>query len=152
MLNFVVPVDGSEPSAEAIKQLLKYLGWMKDDVDIHLLNVQPRIPYGKRVTSVVGRDRIARYQQEDGETALKPAKKALDKAGVAYRCSIGIGEPAEVIVQYAIKNGCDQILMGTRGMGSLSGLVLGSIATKVIELSPVPVVLMKKRGSAAKKR
>jgi nucleotide-binding universal stress UspA family protein len=152
MLNFLVPVDGSEPSAEAIKQLLKYRGWMKDDVDIHLLNVQPPIPYGKRVSAVVGHDRIARYQQEDGEGALKPAKKALDKAGVTYRCSIGVGEPAEVIVQYAIENGCDQILMGTRGMGSLSGLVLGSVATKVIELSPVPVVLMKKRGSAAKKR
>ena len=152
MLNFLIPVDGSEPSGEAVKQLLKYRGWMKDDVDIHLLNVQPRIPYGTRVTSVIGRDRMARFQKEDGEAALKPAQKALDKAGVTYHSSIGVGEPAEVIVQYAIKNGCDQILMGTRGTGSLSRLVLGSVATKVIELSPVPVVLMKKRNSAAKKR
>jgi nucleotide-binding universal stress UspA family protein len=152
MLNFLIPFDGSEPSGEAVKQLLKYRGWMKDDVDIHLLNVQPNVPYGKRVTSVIGRDRMARFQQEDGEAALKPAQKALDKAGVPYHSSIGVGEPAEVIVQYAIKNGCDQILMGTRGTGTLSRLVLGSVATKVIDLSPVPVVLMKKRNSAAKKR
>jgi nucleotide-binding universal stress UspA family protein len=151
MLKFLIPVDGSEPSEEAVKQLLKYLGWIKDDVDIHLLNVQPSVAYGKRVSSVIGRNQLARYQQEDGEAALKPAKKVLDKAGVSYRSSIGFGDPSKVIVEYAIKNGCDQILMGTRGIGSLSGRLLGSVATRVVELSPVPVVLLKKQDPAAKK-
>jgi len=32
---------------------------------------------------------------------------------------------------------------GTRGLGSVSNLVLGSVATKVIHLSPVPVLLVK---------
>ena len=149
MLKFLIPVDGSEPNEDAVKQLRKYLSWIKDDVEIHLLNVQPQIPYGKRVSSVIGRNRIERYQQEDGLIALKPARKLLDQARVPYHCSIGVGEPAHVIVDYAKKKGCDQILMGTRGMGSLSGLVLGSVATKVIELSPVPVVLMKKRRPGA---
>ena len=152
MLNFLIPVDGSEPSEDAVKHLLTYLGWIKGGVTVHLLNVQPRLPYGKRVSSVVGHDRIAHYQQEDGEAALKAARKVLDKAGVTHHWSISVGEPAEAIVQYASENGCDQILMGTRGMGSLSGLVMGSVATRVIELSPVPVLLVKKRGSAAKKR
>ena len=152
MLKFLIPFDGSEPSEEAVKQFLKYLGWIKDDVEIHLLNVQPNVAYGKRVTSVIGRNQLARYQQEDGEAALKPARKVLDKAGLSYRSSIGFGDPSKVIVQYAIKNGCDQILMGTRGVGSLSGRLLGSVATRVIELSPVPVVLLKKQDSAAKTR
>jgi nucleotide-binding universal stress UspA family protein len=152
MPKFLIPVDGSEPNEAAVRELRKYLGWMKDGIELHLLNVQPAIPYGKRVTSVIGRERVARYQQEDGLAALKPARKLLDQAGVPYQFHIGVGEPAEVIVQHAIKNGCDQILMGTRGMGSLSGRVLGSVATKVVELSPVPVVLIKKRSAAARKR
>ena len=151
MPKFLIPVDGSEPSGEAVKQLVKYLGWMNEGVEIHLLNVQQPIPYGKRVSSMIGHDRIAKYQEEDGLLALKPARKLLDAARVPYKCSIGVGEPAQVIVDYAKKNGCDQILMGTRGMGTLSGLVLGSVATKVIQLSPVPVVLMKRRGAVAKK-
>ena len=46
MPTFLIPVDGSEPNEAAVKELRKYLGWMKDDVELHLLNVQPRIPYG----------------------------------------------------------------------------------------------------------
>jgi nucleotide-binding universal stress UspA family protein len=37
--------------------------------------------------------------------------------------------------------------MGTRGVGSLTGRVLGSVAAKVVELSPIPVVLVKKRSA-----
>src|SRR4051812_28539560 len=82
MLKFLVPIDGSTPDEKAVKELIRYLGWMNDDVDIHLLNVQPSIPYGNRVTSVIGRERIARFQQEDGLAALKPARKVLDLAKV----------------------------------------------------------------------
>lgn len=145
MLNFLIPVDGSEPADATVKQLIKYLGWIKDEVRIHLLNVQPSFAYGRRVSAVIGKSNIARYQQEDGEAALKAAKKVLDKAGISYRASVATGDPSRVIVDYATKNRCDQILMGTRGMGSISGRMLGSVAARVIETSPVPVVVMKKR-------
>ena len=152
MLKFLIPVDGSEPNAQAVKELRKYLGWIGEKVEIHLLNVQQRIPYGKQVSSVVGHDQISRYQQEDGMAALKPAMKLLDGAKVRYQYHIGVGEPAEVITQYAKEKRCDQVIMGTRGMGSVSSLVLGSVATKVIQLSEVPVLLAKKRDSSASKK
>lgn len=152
MLKFLIPVDGSEPCTQAVKQLAKYLGWMKEEVEIHLLNVQQRIPYGRRVSSVLGRARIALLQKEGGLAALKPARKLLDGTKVRYHYHIAEGEPAEVITQYAREKGCDQIIMGTRGMGSASSLMLGSVATKVVQLSPVPVLLAKKRGPAARKK
>ena len=150
MLKFLIPVDGSEPAAETVKQFRNYLSWIGPEVEIHLLNVQQRIPYGKRVSSVIGRGRIARYQQEDGSAALKPARALLDKAGIPYQHHIVVGDAAETIIQYAKEKGCDQILMGTKGMGSLAGVVMGSVATKVIQLSPVPVLVMKKRRPAAR--
>ena len=70
--------------------------------------------------------------------------------GSAIRYSIEVGDPAETIVQYAREKNCDQILMGTQGMGSLSGFVMGSVASKVVHLSPVPVLLTKKRGPAVR--
>lgn len=147
MLKFLIPVDGSEPSSEAVKQLRTYLGWLKEGVEFHLLNVQPRMPYGYRVSSVVGRNVIASYQQEEGLAALKPARKLLDAAKVRYQHHVGVGDPVEVIIQYAKERGCDQIIMATRGMGSVSGALLGSVATKVVHASPVPVLLMKKRAA-----
>lgn len=143
MLKLLVPVDGSESSSRAVNHLIKKLGWFKDGAEIHLLNVQHPIPYGNRVSSVIGHDKIAQFHQEEGMAALKNAMKKLDAAKLKYHYHIGVGEAAEVICQYAKDKGCDQIFMGTRGLGSVSGLVLGSVATKVIHLSPVPVLLVK---------
>lgn len=142
-MKLLVPVDGSKCSIRAVEHLLKKLGWFKGGVEIHLLNVQPPIPYGQRVSSVVGRDRITKYHQEEGLAALKAARHKLDAAKVKYAYHIGIGDEAEVIADYAKREGVDQIFMGTRGLGGISTLVLGSVATKVIHLSPVPVLLVK---------
>ncbi len=41
------------------------------------------------------------------------------------------------------KLGCDVIVMGTRGLSSVTGLLLGSVATRVIHEASVPVTLIK---------
>ncbi len=142
-MKILVPVDGSKCSIRAVDHLIKKLGWFKGGAEIHLLNVQHQIPYGRRVTSVVGHDRIAKYHQEEGLAALKSARRRLDAAKVDYQYHIGVGDEAEVICQYARDKGVDQIFMGTRGLGRVSTLMLGSVATKVIHLCPVPVLLVK---------
>lgn len=142
-MKILVPVDGSKCSNRAVDHLIKKLGWFKGGAEIHLLNVQHQIPYGRRVTSVVGHDRIAKYHQEEGLAALKSARRRLDAAKVNYQYHIGVGDEAEVICHYARDKGVDQIFMGTRGLGRVSTLMLGSVATKVIHLCPVPVLLVK---------
>ena len=143
MVKFLVPVDGSESSKRVVDDLIKRRAWFKDGVEIHLLNVQPPIPYGERVSNVVGHDRIAKFHQEEGMAALKPAMAQLDAAKVPYHHHIGVGDPAEIICKYVKEKRCDQIYMGTRGLGSVSNLLVGSVATKVIHLSTVPVLLVK---------
>lgn len=142
-MKILVPVDGSECSNRAVDQLVRKLGWYKGGVEIHLLNVQHQIPYGRRVSEALGHDRIAKFHQEEGLAALESARGKLDAAGVKHEYHIGVGEEAEVICQYAKDKGVDQIFMGTRGLGQVSTLVLGSVTTKVIHLSPVPVLLVK---------
>ena len=143
MLKFLVAVDGSAPSGRAVDHLIGHLGLLKEASEIHLLNVQHQIPYGSRVTSVVGHDKIAQFHREEGLAALKAAMQKLDAAGIKYHHHIGVGHEADVICQYAKEKGCDYIIMGTRGLGTVSNLVLGSVATKVIHLSAVPVLLVK---------
>lgn len=143
MLKFLVPVDGSEPSLRAVDQLAGRLGWFKEPVEIHLINVQPPVPYGGRVSAVVGADKLEKYHQDEGMATLKPAMQRLDAVRVKYHYHIVVGEAAEEICRYAKDKGCNQIYMGTRGLGKVSGLVLGSVATKVVHLSPVPVLLVK---------
>jgi nucleotide-binding universal stress UspA family protein len=63
--------------------------------------------------------------------------------GLACVPEVRIGAAAEVIVAYAAEQGCDAIVMGTRGMGAVAGVVMGSVAQKVVHLASVPVTLVK---------
>lgn len=141
MLRLLVPVDGSEVSRRAIDQLLKGLGGYKEPAEIHLLNVQH--PLHADVSMFVSADQIRQFHHDEGMKALRPAREKLDAAGVPYAFHIGMGDPAEVISQYAKEKACDQIILGTRGLGAVAGILLGSVATKVIHLSDVPVLLVK---------
>jgi nucleotide-binding universal stress UspA family protein len=54
-----------------------------------------------------------------------------------------MGEPAPAIAAHVERHGADGVIMGTRGLGTVGGLVLGSVATKVIHLVECPVTLVK---------
>lgn len=142
MLKLLVPVDGSECSDRAVDFVLTMKEWCKDAPDIHLLNVHHHLPYA-RLASAIEHDKLQQYYRDEGMKALQSAREKLDAAGVRYAYHVGVGEPAEIVAQYAREQHCDQIVMGTHGRGRMSGLLLGSVATKVLHLVTVPVLLVK---------
>lgn len=142
MFRILVPVDGSETSTRVVEFLLRKLDLYKEQAEIHLLNVQPALHYG--FSSFVSREQVARFHHEQGIEALAGARAKLDAVRVPYQFHIGVGDdPAQVIAHYVRDKRCDQVLMGTRGLGALAGMLLGSVATKVIHLVEVPVLLVK---------
>jgi nucleotide-binding universal stress UspA family protein len=84
----------------------------------------------------------SKHYSEEGGKALAPARKLLDAAGIHYVPHILIGEIAQSLVGHVQKTGCKMLYMGTRGMSAMSNLMVGSVATKVLHLCPVPVVLI----------
>ena len=142
-MKILLPVDGSESSSRAVDYVIHHMDALKGGVEVHVLNVQHHMAYGSWVGSFVSQDAIREYQTEQGQAALKPARERLDAAGVKYQHHIGVGDEGEVIARYAQEKGCDLVCMGTRGLGSVTSLLLGSVATKTIHLSPAPVLLVK---------
>ena len=140
-MKVLIPVDGSDSSARAIDHLLKTVARMKEAGEIHLLNVQPPLP--SQAASHGSQDALKEHHQEEGMAALGRAMQKLDAAGVEYVHHIAVGGAAEVITRFAKEQGCDQILMGTRGMGAAANVVMGSVATQVVDLADVPVILVK---------
>ncbi|MDP4126249.1 MAG: universal stress protein [Bacillota bacterium] len=55
-----------------------------------------------------------------------------------------ISNTADLILDYAIQNSFDLIVMGTRGHSNLKGLIFGSLAHTVLTRSIIPVMLIKK--------
>ena len=139
-MNLLIPVDGSDNSNHAVLYATKMAAGAK--TELHLLNVQPEVVSG-HVKMFVSQDQINAWYHDEGMQALQSARAILDAKKIPYEFHIGVGSAAETITAYAKQKGCDQIVMGTRGAGAISNLVIGSVATKVIHLADVPITLVK---------
>lgn len=142
MLKVLVPVDGSKNSDRAVTHAIGFIANSKAPVELHLLNVQLPIVSGG-VRMFIKHEDIEAYHQDSGQDALRTAREQLDQAGQAYAHLVRVGPIGETIAAYAKNQSCDLIIMGTRGLGAVTGMVLGSVATKVIHLADAPVTLVK---------
>ena len=141
MLKFLLPVDGSDTSNKAVAAFIKRVDWYKERPEIHLLNVQ--FPLRGNVPMFIDKESIDLYHQEEGIKELLSARALLDQAGIAYRFHITVGVPFDMILRYAEEINCDQIVIGPRGLGAMKGVLLGSVASKIIQLSTIPVLVIK---------
>lgn len=141
MHKILVPMDGSE---NALRALQHVIGLHRDKLalEIIILNVQPRIDSG-HVRTFISKDVIDEYYRDEAEKALAPAKAALAAAGVPYKTATEVGHVVEVICAQVEKLGITDVVMGTRGMGTLGKLILGSVATQVMHEIHVPLTLVK---------
>lgn len=136
--NILVPVDGSDNSLRALKFAAQRFR-DASHVQLLLLNVQPAMPASSRVKPAMIKDHHKRMSEE----ALAPARTAAERLGAMFDCYFRVGDPAEVITNFARRAKCAEIIMGTRGLGRIRGLLLGSVTMKVIHLTTVPVTLVK---------
>ena len=142
MTKVLVPLDGSEQSLHAVDHVIRGAGHDGAAPEVHLLNVQPQILSG-HARMYLKKDLIDEYYQEEALKALKPAQDKLEQAGIKYVSSHQVGNTPELVAKYVKSKGCDIVVMGSRGLGSMHGMVLGSVATKVLHLVDVPVTLVK---------
>jgi nucleotide-binding universal stress UspA family protein len=141
-VKILVPVDGSENALRALRHVLEARDWYREPPEVHLLNVQHPVASGA-VKRFISADELRDFYDAEGQAVLQPGRELLQRSGLSFHCRVAVGDTAPAIVQYATQEGCELIVMGTRGMGAVASALLGSAATKVIHLSSVPVMLVK---------
>jgi YjbE family integral membrane protein len=139
----LLAVDGSEHAANAVRHVLAMRASLRDPraLDVHLINVQR--PVSGDVATFVTSAALDDYHRERSEQAMAPARALLAAAGVTAHEHRRIGQPGPAIAEVAQAEDCDLVVMGTRGLGSYTGALLGSVAQSTVESSAVPVVLVK---------
>ena len=141
MLKILLAIDGSEHSLQAVAYLIKRASTAKDQYQVALVNVQ--YPLHGTVASFVNGTQVKQYHHDEGMKMLGPAETELSAAGITYTHHLFVGEPAEVISRFAQEQSCDEIVIGSRGLGNISNMLVGSVASKIIHMAKVPVVLVK---------
>ena len=142
-MKILLAVDGSKFSLDAVDCLIGHADWYREKPVVELVTVHLPVPKLAGMGMVVGKNQIQKYYEEEGEAALAAAKKKLDKARIEYKASVLVGQVAESIVAHASKARCDQIFIGTRGNTAAANLLLGSVSTKVLHISDIPVLLVR---------
>ncbi|HKB58407.1 MAG TPA: universal stress protein [Gallionellaceae bacterium] len=141
-MKILIPVDGTASANRAVEYVIASRNWLKETPQVLLLNVQWKIATGN-VKLFISQQTIDDYYREQGTAALKHPRALLDAAGMAYSYHISVGIPASAILDYAAEHKVDQIVLGAGEKRTLSALLLGSVADKVLHLAALPVVLIK---------
>ena len=140
-MKILVAVDGSDISVRAAKHANALAKRLAKPAKIFLVAVDPAPFPG--VVSRIGKEAMERIHAENHERMLAPARRALARSKADVREVAVVGEPAEAILAAAQANKADIVVMGSHGRGSVKGILLGSVSSKVIAQSELPVTIIR---------
>lgn len=140
-IRLLVAVDGS-PSALRATEYAAKLGRELPRCEVHLLHVRPSLTYGGVLVS--SHDALIKHwSATDAEAAFAEPTGMLDQAKQAYTLHIEDGAPDARIVNATRTLGIDLVLLGTRGLGRVASVIMGSVADAVLRQAPIPVTMVR---------
>ena len=140
-MKILLPVDGSDISLEAVRFAVR-LARDGLDASVVLANVQePASLY--EILVAHDAEVLDRISAEAGVHAMMQAEALLQQAGIAYEREVAKGAPAHTLVDILENYGCDLVVMGARGQGTLRSALLGSVSHEVLHAAGVPVMIVK---------
>jgi len=139
--HILLPVDGSAHADRAAD-------WAVDLAHLtegRILLLYCHRPFPKVIGEPYLQNMIT-HTLEDAHKSLKPYCDRLHHAGVQFEDRIMEGPAGKAIIQLAAIEKCDLIVMGTRGLSDLQGLLLGSVTHRVLQTAPCPVLVVRREG------
>ena len=96
-----------------------------------------------RAAAFLEREQVRSYYEDDAEVVFKPIRAFFAMHGLDARFVMRIGPAAASIAKLAQQGRFDLLVMGSHGHGAAVGLLMGSVATKVLALCTTPVLLIR---------
>jgi nucleotide-binding universal stress UspA family protein len=137
----LVPLDGSTLSELALANAVTVAEGCQVAELILIIVIEPF----KSLAHWVSDDIAMKMEKEASAAAQKYIDQTVERLsneGVDVEAVIARGNPGEAVLEYAVKNNIDLIVMGTHGRSGFSRLMFGSVASHIIHHSPIPVLLV----------
>ena len=140
MLKILIPTDGSPHALLAVHHALRLVGaGLK--ARFVVANVQESATLYELVVAH-DPDVLQKVSEGAGRDLVRPAMGLLAAAAQQVEADVSSGDPAHMLVEAVERHACDAVIMSTRG-GGLRAAVLGSVSQEMVQISPVPVTLVK---------
>lgn len=143
----LVAYDGSALSYKALK-IAKDYALQNDDLKVHIVSVIETSGPETNVymTRSIMRELAGKLQPQIDKVAEYFSKEHIPvKAkllGTEYK-----ENPGKLICEYAQEHDVDLIIMGSRGLGNLRQVILGSVSNYVVQKSQCSVLIVKEQSS-----
>ena len=147
MINRILATtDGSAASNRAVG-LAAHMA-VKHDASLYLLNVIRDMQLPPDLKKMAKVENIGQARQDVldfvADKILGDAERRSKSKGVkTVRKATGQGDPATAIASYAKRNKIDLIVMGTRGLGNVKGMLMGSVSRKVANACDVNLLIVR---------
>mgnify|MGYP003050593902 CR=1 FL=1 len=138
MKNILVPVDGSEGSDRAVTEAISIAEACEAKLNfLYVANIN------QLAINACLSDAILEAVTKAGNVVLDRAMEMVP-SGIEKEAFSETGSPAVVILDFATSNDMDLIVMGSRGLGVVKGVLLGSVSQYIVEQSKCPVLVVKR--------
>lgn len=151
-MKMLVCADGSQHSMKTIEEAIKIAGGctFSEVAIIHVFdsNTDRSAWFGREGYSIPAKDmkliqEMWEQDKEKSQEILREAKEIFAKKNIEVKTIFKEGHPAHTIAQVANEEGYNMVVIGSRGLGGLKKLFLGSVSNAVIQEVKSNVLLVK---------
>ncbi len=142
--NILVAVDGSKYSINAAQKAVAIAQKYGSRITVlHVVNHSRLFSIGPPQAMPMISEAMIEGLNHGGEIILKNTLKALNPMTVTVETELSWGNPAEMILDKAQSKPYDLIVIGNRGLNTISRLFMGSVSERVAKMSTCPVLIVK---------
>lgn len=143
--NIIVPTDGSVNSKRALEHAIVLASSLGASITlVYVANIVSVISNFDQISNASGyvTEQVALDMEEEGKGVLDDFAKEVPE-GIDVKTVFEVGSPGPAVLSVAKKYKADLIVMGSRGLGPLKGLFMGSVSSYVVTHSGCPVLIVK---------
>jgi len=140
-MKILAAVDGSPYTKRMLAYLAAHDEWLGSHHEYTLLHAVPAVP--PRAAALLEKETLKAYYDDMAEKVFKPIRSFFARQGLKASFVTRIGPAGEIIAEAASKGRYDLLILGSHGHGTLTNLVMGSVATKVLASCDTPVLLIR---------
>ncbi|WP_243385145.1 universal stress protein [Bacillus kexueae] len=136
----LLAIDSSEHSIHAVKKAIELHEQLKE-AKLHILHVFAKSPSLSEMEHYSFD--ISELLHQRAVQALRPLLSILEQSHIPYHLEVAIGNPAEEILSYANAIKPLMVIVGSRGLSTISEVFLGSVSHKLVHDSNIPILVVK---------
>lgn len=138
--HILFPLDGSKYDYEVLEKVKSLALQFEAKVTVlHAYQLWQIIPVYE--ATLIDTEHLEKYLVDLGSELVKKFKEILVEKGVHANSLLINDLPSNAIINTAVEQDCDLIVMGHEGKGYVKSALLGSVSRYVIHHSPCPVLL-----------